>query len=112
MAVRSSPPHVHFLLSDADTCHFSSSSWNHTQNIAFEVFAMTAFTALVMFYNGLVTGFTDTSGVTYDPAWSSPFLPPLTLPTAVFSLTSPSLGLLLGKFPPHTHTHKLPSRLL
>lgn len=62
---------------------------------------MTAFTALVMIYNGLVTGYTDTSGITYDPVWSSPFLPPLTLPMAVFSLTAPSLGLLLGTCQPY-----------
>lgn len=68
------------------------------KNLAKEVIALTAMTALVMVYNGFITGYQDISGAVHDPIWSSPFLPPLTLPLQPFTLASSSLGLLLGTF--------------
>lgn len=68
------------------------------RNLQREVWAVVGVTLLVMIYNGLITGYQDAAGVFHDPLWSSPFLPPLTLPATPFTLTSPSLGLLLGRF--------------
>jgi hypothetical protein len=67
------------------------------KNLARELYFLTAITALVVFYNGLITGYQDINGLAHGPVWSSPFLPPLTLPMQPFALASPSLGLLLGK---------------
>lgn len=68
----------------------------HQQNMARETILITSLTALVMIYNGCITGFQDISGAFHDPILSSPWLPPATLPLQVFTLTSPSLSLLLG----------------
>lgn len=68
------------------------------KNLAKEIITLVAVTMLVMGYNGAVTGYQDVSGAFHDPIWSSPFLPPLTLPLQPFTLTSSALGLLLGKF--------------
>lgn len=64
--------------------------------MARETILMTAVAALVLVYNGCVTGFQDVMGTYHDPIWSSPWLPPLTLPMPVFTLTAPSLSFLLG----------------
>ncbi|KAL3912241.1 MAG: hypothetical protein SGARI_001263 [Bacillariaceae sp.] len=65
-------------------------------NMAREAILITLLSAFVLFYNGAVTGFQDVSGVYHDPIWSSPWLLPLTLPLQVFTLTAPSLSLLLA----------------
>ncbi|KAG7348962.1 bestrophin, RFP-TM, chloride channel [Nitzschia inconspicua] len=66
------------------------------KNMAREAILVTLLTVFVMVYNGCVTGYQDISGAYHDPVWSSPWLPPLTLPLQVFTLTSPSLSLLLA----------------
>jgi hypothetical protein len=67
------------------------------KNLARELVLLTAITTVVVFYNGLITGYQDINGIAHGPVWSNPFLPPLTLPMQPFALASPSLGLLLGK---------------
>jgi hypothetical protein len=68
------------------------------QNMARETILITLLTAFVLVYNGCITGFQDLSGAFHDPILSSPWLPPLTLPLPVFTLTSPSLSFLLGTY--------------
>jgi predicted membrane chloride channel (bestrophin family) len=58
-----------------------------------EVFATTAVTAFIIFWNALTGGYTDFSGVQHEAIITS--LPQLTLPLTPFTLLSPSLGLLL-----------------
>lgn len=65
-------------------------------NLAREVLAVTAIATALVFYNGCAGGFTDLLGGK-SPA-VLPDLPKLTLPLAAFTITSPSLGLLLGKY--------------
>jgi len=65
------------------------------RNLARELWAVVAVTMLVLVYNGIITGYQDVSGAYHAPILSSPFLPPLTLPATPFTLSSPSLGLLL-----------------
>lgn len=62
-------------------------------NLAREVLAVTAIATALVFYNGCAGGFTDLLGGK-SPA-VLPDLPKLTLPLAAFTITSPSLGLLL-----------------
>jgi hypothetical protein len=64
--------------------------------MARETILITLLTAFIIVYNGCITGFQDFSGTYHDPILSSPWLPPLTLPAQVFTLTSPSLSFLLG----------------
>ena len=66
------------------------------KSLSREVVSVVAVTMMVMIYNGCVTGYQDLSGAYHDPIWSSSLLPPLTLPLQPFTLTSSSLGLLLG----------------
>ena len=66
------------------------------KNVGKEILATTGVAVLVVLYNGLVGGFQDLSGNTMDPLLSSSFLPVIGLPLAPFTLSSPSLGLLLG----------------
>ena len=66
------------------------------KNLAKEIIILVGVTMLVMGYNGCVTGFQDLSGAFHNPIWSSPLLPPLTLPLQPFTLSSSALGLLLG----------------
>jgi hypothetical protein len=67
------------------------------KNVGREVAFTTVIAALVCLWNGLVGGFTDFDGVKHAAILSSNLLPLLTLPLAPFTLSSPSLGLLLGK---------------
>ena len=64
-------------------------------NLAREVLAVTAIATALVVYNGCAGGFTDLLGGK-SPA-VLPDLPKLTLPLAAFTVTSPSLGLLLGE---------------
>jgi len=70
---------------------FGSGVYN---NLGREVLAVTAVATALVFYNGCAGGFTDLLG-NKAPA-VLPDLPKLTLPLAAFTITSPSLGLLLG----------------
>jgi Bestrophin, RFP-TM, chloride channel len=68
------------------------------KNVAKEILATTGVAATVVLYNGLVTGFQDFHGNTMEPLLQASFLPVLGLPLAPFTLSSPSLGLLLGTY--------------
>ncbi|GAX26878.1 hypothetical protein FisN_9Lh172 [Fistulifera solaris] len=65
------------------------------KNIGREVITITAVAALVCVYNSLVGGYTDLNGVQQAALLQSQFLPKLTLPLSLFTITSSSLGLLL-----------------
>ena len=67
------------------------------KNVGREVAFTTAIAAVVCLWNGLIGGFTDLDGVKHAAILSSSLLPLLSLPLAPFTLSSPSLGLLLGK---------------
>lgn len=66
------------------------------KNLGREVWATTLVAAFVCVYNGLVGGFQDFEGTKQAALISTDFLPKLALPLSAFTLTSPSLGLLLG----------------
>jgi ion channel-forming bestrophin family protein len=65
------------------------------KNLAGEVILTTAVAALVVYYNAIVGGYDGLAGATYPALITSDWLPKLSLPLAAFTLTSPSLGLLL-----------------
>ena len=67
------------------------------KNLAKEVVATTSVATFVVVYNCLVGGYEDFAHNHYDPLFNSPLLPLFGLPLAPFTLSSPSLGLLLGK---------------
>jgi len=62
-----------------------------------EVLATTAIATFVVLYNCAVGGYADFEGIKHDALISSQWLPLLGLPLAPFTLSSPSLGLLLGE---------------
>ena len=68
------------------------------KNLGREILSIVSIAMVVLVYNGFVTGYQDISGAGHPPIWSSPFLPPLTLPLQPFTLSSSSLGLLLSTF--------------
>jgi len=68
------------------------------KNLGREVGTTTLIATLVVAYNALVGGYQDFEGTKHAALISSQFLPMLTLPLTAFTLTSPSLGLLLGEF--------------
>lgn len=63
------------------------------KNLAGEVGLTTAIASFVVIYNCIAGGYTDLGGVDHNAL--IPFLPVLSLPLTAFTLTSPSLGLLL-----------------
>mmetsp|Transcript_27489 Transcript_27489/g.56300 ORF Transcript_27489/g.56300 Transcript_27489/m.56300 type:complete len:427 (-) Transcript_27489:140-1420(-) len=65
------------------------------KNLGGEVGVTTALATFLVLYNAVVGGYTDFSGAEHAALISSNFLPVLTLPLSAFTLTSPSLGLLL-----------------
>jgi len=65
------------------------------KNLGREVGAVTLVGAFLVAWNALVGGYTDTAGVDHAAIISSQFFPRFSLPLAAFTLTSPSLGLLL-----------------
>lgn len=67
------------------------------KNLAGEVTLATLIATFVCVYNLVVGGYTDFAGVNHEALVSASFLPKLGLPMAAFTLTSPSLGLLLGR---------------
>jgi ion channel-forming bestrophin family protein len=73
------------------------------KNVGREVGFTTLIAAIVCLWNGLCTGFTDFDGVKHAAIFSLQYLPLLTLPLAPFTLSSPSLGLLLGMYNFLTH---------
>ena len=66
------------------------------KNLGREVWTTTAIATFVVVYNAIVGGYQDLEGTKQAALVSSQFLPQLTLPLTAFTLTSPSLGLLLG----------------
>jgi hypothetical protein len=68
------------------------------KNVRREVGFTTAIAALVCVWNGLLGGFTDLDGVKHAAILTGQFLPLFSLPLAPFTLSSPSLGLLLGTY--------------
>ena len=66
------------------------------KNVGREVGATTTVAALVCLYNAVVGGFTGIDGVQHSALVSNAILPMVGLPLTPFTLSSPSLGLLLG----------------
>lgn len=66
-------------------------------SIGREVLATTTIAAIVCLYNAIVGGYVDFQGQQHAALISSSLLPLAGLPLAPFTLSSPSLGLLLGK---------------
>jgi putative membrane protein len=67
------------------------------KNLANEVAATTSIATLICLYNAITGGFTDFDGVKHAALIQSVWLPLVGLPLAPFTLSSPSLGLLLGQ---------------
>lgn len=65
------------------------------KNLKNEVVLATSIAAFVCFYNCIVGDYTDLAGVKHVGLVQSVFFPKLGLPLQAFTLTSPSLGLLL-----------------
>jgi len=72
------------------------------KSVAREVLTTTAIATFVVIFNCIVGGYSDFEGVTHDALVSSQWLPLLGLPLAPFTLSSPSLGLLLGQWIHHS----------
>jgi hypothetical protein len=68
------------------------------KNLAREVSTTTGIATFIVLYNAMVGGYQDWDGVKHAALISSVWTPMLTLPLAPFTLSSPSLGLLLGTF--------------
>lgn len=68
------------------------------KNLFREVALTSTVASFVVVYNMLAGGYTDLGGVAHGPVIPGGFLPTLGLPLAAFTLTSPSLGLLLGAY--------------
>lgn len=67
------------------------------KNLANEVAATTSIATLICLYNAITGGVTGFDGVKHAALIQSVWAPVLGLPLAPFTLSSPSLGLLLGK---------------
>jgi hypothetical protein len=76
---------------------FSVTSSGVYKNLAKEVLATTSVATLLVLWNCVFGGYTDFEGIKHAAVINS-FLPTLALPLAPFTISSPSLGLLLGKF--------------
>lgn len=74
------------------------------KNLAGEVILATGVASFVCFYNAVVGGYTDLAGNAHPALIQSVLFPKLGLPLQAFTLTSPSLGLLLGKSIYEIHT--------
>ena len=67
------------------------------KSVGREVAATTAVAAFICLVNALVRGYTNFEGQKQAVPLSSTWLPMIGLPLAPFTLSSPSLGLLLGE---------------
>ena len=74
------------------------------KNLGREVAATTGLAAFICLYNAIVGGYIDFEGQKQAALISSFWLPVLGLPLAPFTLSTPSLGLLLGKLMPAVHS--------
>jgi len=68
------------------------------RNLSGEVLATTSVATLVVLWNCLVGDYQDFNGVVHAGPLKDSFLPILALPLTPFTLSSPSLGLLLGEY--------------
>jgi ion channel-forming bestrophin family protein len=68
------------------------------KNLGREVTATTAIATFIVLYNAVTGGYTDFEGIKHAAVISSEWLPMLGLPLAPFTLSTPSLGLLLGTY--------------
>lgn len=59
--------------------------------------ATTAVATFVWAWNMLVGGYQDLSGTMHDPIFAANWAMMIGLPLTIFTVLSPSLGLLLGK---------------
>ena len=75
---------------------FSLFSSGIYKSIGREVLTTTGIATFIVIFNCLVGGYADFEGVKHDALITSQWLPLLGLPLAPFTLSSPSLGLLLG----------------
>lgn len=66
------------------------------KNLAREVYAVTFVATFLVVWNALADGYTDLEGVKHAAVMAN--LPKLVLPLNTFTVTSPSLGLLLGMY--------------
>ena len=67
------------------------------KNVANEVYFVTAVAAALVIGNSITGSYQDFSGVTHDGLLKDSIIPSLALPMTPFTLSSASLGLLLGK---------------
>jgi hypothetical protein len=67
------------------------------KSLSREVGTTTAIATFIVLYNCVVGGYTDVSGLSHAALVSTHLLPVIGLPLAPFTLSSPALGLLLGK---------------
>jgi putative membrane protein len=67
------------------------------KNLANEVAATTGIATFICLYNAITGGVTDFEGVKHAALIQSVWAPVVGLPLAPFTLSSPSLGLLLGQ---------------
>lgn len=68
------------------------------KNLGKEVFATCSIATGIIVWNAVFGEYQDFSGVVHDGPFKDSIIPILTLPLTPFTLSSPSLGLLLGKF--------------
>ena len=71
------------------------------KNIGNEVFSVLGVATFVLAWNALTGTWTDLGGVDHDGLLKDTVLPMLQIPMPAFTLASPSLGLLLGKYSDH-----------
>jgi putative membrane protein len=67
------------------------------KNIGPQIASVTAVASCIFLWNMAAGGYTDFEGINHEAIISSQFLPRLALPLTGFTLSSPFLGLLLGK---------------
>lgn len=67
------------------------------KNIGKEVTATVAIATVIVIWNSICSGYTDFAGIKHDALIQDNLLPLLSLPLTPFTLSSPALGLLLGK---------------
>ena len=95
--------HLCWTLKDRSLARFNTCTAEHIyvlissgvyKNIGNEVAVVTAVATFIVIYNALARGYVDFDGVQHEAVIQG--LPKLGLPLTPFTLSSPSLGLLLG----------------
>jgi hypothetical protein len=67
------------------------------KNVGREVWAAAIMATFLFLWNMATGGYTDFEGIQHEAVIQNQFLPPLRFPLAAFTMSSPFLGLLLGK---------------